>query len=211
MTVRPCRYPDCADVDGNPKMTERGICDSCRRRYRRLLFEWIPEDYLSLLSLPAPVRDGDKVRSGTREYGHPAEWASDNKAAIAHLLNSAHDWLAGYRGDPPAPERRVSEQLRISRAITYLDGRFDALCTFPDAGAVCVEFVKLHRSIRVGLGFGRKVSYVPGPCPKCQVPRLYRVSLADNDQVDCRECGDTMSLAEYRAWTTVLVNDALDG
>lgn len=70
------------------------------KHLRRTIY-WLALDWIHLHKLlPTPPR-ADGRRTTTREYGHPAEWASDRAAEIVDKLTSWHDCLAEGRNETP--------------------------------------------------------------------------------------------------------------
>ena len=68
------------------------------------MLDRLAQDYILLrVTLPKPVPPpGERVmRIVAKEYGHPAEWASDTARAVADQLNEAHDNLADHLHHEP--------------------------------------------------------------------------------------------------------------
>jgi hypothetical protein len=200
-------FPGCADVDGNPRLTDQVICEPCRGRYRRVL-SWLVEDYAKLhaelgqLRTPAGVR----VRA-SREFGHPAEHISVWKAEIAVKLNATHEALADERGDlpPPAPAGHAEARL-VAAAYRYLSVRFEALCTFGGAEAAASELAELHGRIRSRLGYSRRPAHLPTPCPTCDLLTMYRWVQADGiEWIECVACTRRVSEEEYAFYLRFLL------
>lgn len=206
--VAPCVYPRCDDGHGDPELTGDGICDSCRRRYRRLL-GWLAEDYVAVKTMmPAPVRPaagGRYVAASRRSYGHPAEWASDTAALIAYVLGWVEDGLRDTLGDEPPPHPRTVEAHRVEHALAYLTARFDALCVYPAALDTAVELVDLHALVRRSLGLTRFVQRLPTPCPDCGTAALLR----SVGQIECGQCATVIREEHYPFLTRVVIDDLI--
>jgi hypothetical protein len=99
------QYPGCRDLDGNPRLTRDVICEYSRRHYGQVLDRLALHYVLLRRTLPQPAASpGERVmRVVAREYGHPAEWASDTARAIADQLGEAHDGLAEHLHHDPPP------------------------------------------------------------------------------------------------------------
>jgi hypothetical protein len=170
------------------KPPKRGPGDKTRDAFYTLILDWIDlHTYL-----PQPARTNTNTRRGSREYGHPAEWASDKAAHIAHILWSWHDMLAQYRNEH-GPPRHTSETIRVVNAWKYLDPRFDQLCELVDAEAF-TEIHDLHHAIRHTLGHTNPPQTLPVPCPgiDCGLRTLQRHIRPGNDTITCATCGYTV-------------------
>lgn len=204
MTIAPCVFPRCRDVEGNPRLTDDTVCESCRGRYRRLL-HWLAEDYtLIRTTMPIPVSGGKTRRGKAVAFGHPAAWASDTLALIADVLNAVEDNLREHNGHGHAPDPDACrEHYRMWHAVEYLTARFDDLCTFPDAADSAAELADLHRVAYVGLGRARFAEKLPVPCPDCDALQMVR----EVGQVQCQECGLTFSDDQYPRLALILADD----
>lgn len=205
-TTRPCVFPGCRDEHGDPHITRDVICDRSRRHYRRLL-DWLREDFQVLsTTMPAPIPSGIKTRSSSdRTYGHPAEWASDKMAEIAAALNQAEDDVRAHLGHAPGLLPSAPEHLRVARALRYLDGWFDDLCTYPMASETALRLHELHRGIRAALGHVRRAHRLDAPCPYCETLALYR----DGGTIECHACGREPDRELYEKIVGDLVDDML--
>lgn len=212
-STRPCVFPGCRDQAGDPELTQDVICQRSRTHYRKVL-AWLGEDYAMLRAeMPSPVVRGETVRrSSSRSYGHPAEWASDQRYAIATTLNQIHAGIADDRGDPAAPEPSVAEQIRVDKALHYLDTHFEALCTYAKAGEAATALSELHRGVRNAMGHGTQIQRLPAPCPECDLLLLVRVLDDMDDHVECRNpgCGVRIGPTQYGLWTRILADEVLD-
>lgn len=215
--ARPCRYPGCQDPEdphGNPRMTTENICTSlgrngtdqgCQQRFRRDI-RYLVTDWVQLQALPAPIRRPDnKIRRTTREYGHPAEWASDKAAHIAAILNDTHDALADALGHEPPPHPGTSEKVRVRAAWTYLAAHHNQLCRQYWVCDTAIEIRDQHRQIRSRLGQNRPRIILPTPCPRCEHFTLVRTIDYRRDQIDCGNCNHTITGDHYGFYTRLLL------
>jgi hypothetical protein len=210
--ISPCVYPGCRDIDGNARLTRDVICMASRRHYRQLL-DRLALEYVQLhVTLPAPaVTPGERVmRVVAREYGHPAEWASDACRAIADQFGEAHDGLADHLGHTPPPHPGNRETGRVAAAHHYLTMWFDQLCVYPAAGDTAEALHDLDKQVRRGLGHTDPRRHLPAPCPQCELLTLVRSLDATNDEVDCRACGYVIPAVHYGAWTHLLLDHLMD-
>lgn len=209
MSVRPCVYPGCDRDNGDPELTEHGMCDPCQRRYHTLL-EWLVEDWAILhATMPTPVRrtTGAKSDSGSKTYGHPREWASDTAADIAAKMYWTADALAEHCGDR-APRHAIREAGTIRIAYRYLEPRIDQLATMPGAEDAAAELAELHRNIRAGLGKTRATTRLKGvPCIECNICAL----TLHEDNAICGDCGRIIERRLFgllaRHWIDTLIDE----
>jgi hypothetical protein len=210
VSIGPCAYPRCNDGEGNPVLTSLGICDDCRIRYVQVL-HWLAEDYALLRStLPSPAIRGVRVRTSTRqEFGHPAEWASDEARSIALLVNQVEDGIREYDGQDPASHPGIYQDRLAHQGFVYLNLHFELLCTYPAAGAAAEAIVDKHRTIRAGLGHTRQADKLPTPCPRCNTVGL--VSLGGNRAViECQACGHRVRPEHYEYLTKLAADNAVE-
>lgn len=207
MTMRPCAYPGCADLDGEPRLTDQAICEPSRRHYRRVL-DWLLEDYVTLHRELGQItaNNGDRVTM-SREYGHPGEMISDLKRRIAGAMSDTHDALADHLGHTPPPEPNGHrESSCVAVAHRYLSAHFDDLCTFPGAEDAATELHELHGSMRAALGANRRHEHLPTPCPGCDLLTLTRaVTLDGAEQIECAACGTEIPEQYYTLYLRALV------
>lgn len=177
--------------------------------------------------LPVPVSVGGGGRhSNTREYGHPAEWASDTSRRIADVLWWWHDYIAERRGlMRPAPQvhpatgRCRPEAAVTAAAVTAIRKNADWLLTtgapvaFPDLEPPWLrawswmiddeafsELFELLRSVRTRAGHTKAREVLPLPCPnsECGMLALERVpGTVGQDFVVCGACGYTVKDRHY--------------
>jgi len=205
--VSPCLYPGCDDGHDQPELTGDGVCDACRRRYRRL-FDWLIMDYATVkTALPAPARtSGNSKLAATRarSFGHPAEWASDTASLIAYHLNWVEDGLREELGHPPPLHLRAVETHLIARSHHYLTNHMNQLCTYSAARDTAIELVDLHAQVRRALGQTRFTQRLPTPCPNCDTAALLRTT----GRIECGHCA-TVIREEHYPFLTRLVIDEL--
>lgn len=212
-TLTPCPYPGCRDINGQPHLTRQTICDPSRRHYRRVL-DRLVLGYLEIRATlpkpPAGTSNSTVIRTSKKEYGHPAEWASDFARLIADHLNEAHDGLADHLNHTPAPHPGNREVGKVSCAYRYLTNWFSELCTYPAAADTAIALVDLDRKVRSGLGRSTPRRGLHIPCPECELLTLTRRLDVEESGVDCTGCGNHIPEQEYGAWVRVLMDDILD-
>ncbi|MBM4487436.1 hypothetical protein GS982_13015 [Rhodococcus hoagii] len=177
----------------------------------RLHMYWLILDWVNLATnLPTPARRGAAGRAApTREYGHPAEWASDTSALIAATLHGWHDALAEHRGETPPPSIATAESVRVAAAWHYLDPRAQALLDYAGEDPAD-EIRELHNKIRSALGHTRPRHVLPTPCPRadCGLRTLTRTTgmAGQPDFILCEVCGYAIRDGDYPG----LIRAALD-
>lgn len=213
-SIGPCQMPGCRDLDGNPRLTRDTICEPSRRHYGLILDRLTLHYVLLRATLPKPVPPpGERVmRVVAKEYGHPAEWASDTARAVADHFGETHEALAEHLHHPP-PRLLLAESRRVGEAHHYLTSWFDQLCTWPAAGDTAEALHELDRDIRRGLGKTDPRRFLPVPCPRptCGLLGLVReVSYGNGeDRVTCHACGETIPSERYGWWTRTLLDDII--
>lgn len=187
MSVRPCVYPGCDRDNGDPELTDLGVCEHCQRRLRRCLENLVTYWAFIHTDMPAPAhRDAGSRHGRSTSFGHPAEWASDMADEIAAKLNWTHDVLADNLGDNPPPHDHAREAIRIRAAWRYLEPRIDRLSLLADADHICIELVDLASKVRGALGQTRARVWLKGvPCMQCGTAAL---TMVDADLVECGGC-----------------------
>lgn len=187
-------------------------------KLRRTLY-WLALDWINLTTnLPTPPKREQMRRSNTREYGHPAEWASDTAADIADKFTSWHDLLAEERqerrpitgvivgsGEVRARrefhtrmERVQDERRRVIAAWKYLEPRCEQLVELVDYEDL-QELPELHHRVRSVLGHYMPKYTLPIPCPsdECGLRTLVRVQGVGQDFISCDSCGYTIKEVHY--------------
>lgn len=178
-----------------------------RQHFYLLAVDWV---HLRMW-LPTPPKK-DVVRTQkTREYGHPAEWASDKAAEIAELFSSWHDLMAEHRNEKRPPTG--AEQVRVAAAWQYLEPRLTQLVELVDAEAL-QEVVDLHYRIKGTLGLTKRRDMVPIPCPNdsdCESAyTLERVVGVGHDFIACSLCNYTIRDEHYRLLVRIALDSVLD-
>lgn len=217
---RRCAFPGCLDpsassrTDKVPRLLypdEAVFCRGCRNRYRRVL-DWLLEDYATIdAAMPTPLgAGGDKIMV-SREYGHPAEWASDMKRRIADTVDGWANALRDHQHHTPAnPHRREARKLATEHK--YLTAHFDTLCVFPGALDAAEELCELHADIRRALGQSRASTKLDTPCPACDLITMRRtVELDRSDWIECMNCGYSFEEKYYKLYTKIVSDGILDG
>lgn len=168
------------------------------KHLRRTLY-WLALDWIHLRTqLPTPAARGEtgRIRQSRREYGHPAEWASDKAAEIVAILTSWHDYLAELRNETPPPQG--AEQHRLVTAWKYLEPRLEQLCQLVEHEAL-KELPDLHHGIRRTIGATKPRYAIPIPCPndECGLRTLTRLTGVGQDFIACDSCGYTIKEIHY--------------
>lgn len=159
-----------------------------RQDFYHLTLDWI---HLHT-QLPTPTASQGR-RAKNREYGHPAQWASDTAAKIAGILHDWHDLMAEHRNETPPPPQTASEQTRITKAWKYLEPRIEQLCTLVTRDDL-KELRTLHHQIRNALGYNQPHEILPMPCPNshCGLKTMARTINVGTDTIRCATCGYTV-------------------
>lgn len=167
------------------------------RHLRRTLY-WLALDWVNLKThLPTPpASTGGRRASSRKEYGHPAEWASDKAAEIVDKLTGWHDYLAEHRNETPPPHG--AEQHKLVAAWKYLEPRCEQLTEIVEAEAL-KELPDLHHAIRRILGHNAPKYTLPIPCPndECQLRTLARVQGIGQEFITCDACHYTIRETYY--------------
>ncbi|WP_457125699.1 hypothetical protein [Mycobacteroides abscessus] len=207
--VELCAHPDCKRDNGKPAHTPDGMCRSCQRRVATAL-ERVVLDWVQLHQLPAPNK-GDKMRGAkVKDYGHPAEWASDMLTKIAICLRAAHDNLASTlaeQGHEAPGEDYPSERAAVIAAHTYLSVRIDKLCRQEWAPDIIAEWHGLHSKVRSQLGLTRPRIALPTPCPDCDMRTLTRYIDVQRDWIECGNCQTQIRSEHYPLWTSIVLEE----
>lgn len=214
MSIGPCVYPGCRDLDGNPRLTRDTICEQSRFHYRRTLDRLVEHWVLLRELMPQPTSTGLQVvvSRGEKIFGHPAEWASDSAAAIVRQFGDSHAGLAEQLGhDVVIPPDHAAEEVRLKAAHAYVANWFDELCRYDYAAVDAEEYARLNRSILTGLGHTDRKERVSGvPCPSCDMLTLARIVTVDGERsVECQSCG-ALPAADYQAWLTATTEKIFD-
>jgi hypothetical protein len=181
------------------------------KRLRQTLY-WLALDWIHLRTDIALSSGGGAQRtSNVKDYGHPAEWASDTARDIVDKLTAWHDYVAEERNETQ-PRRKlmrrtddgdvwvyaVNEKQRLVKAWKYLEPRCEHLVELVDAEAL-KELPDLHHKIRRTLGQYVPKYTLPVPCPndECGLRTLMRVMGVGQEFITCDACGYTIKEAHY--------------
>lgn len=195
-------------------------------RHLRQTMYWLALDWIHLRSdMPLPPR-GDGRGSNTKEYGHPAEWASDTASLIVELLTEWHDLMAEHRNETRPPTRITfgtdmfrstveaikSEELRLIAAWKYLEPRCEELVALMDYDDL-KELPDLHGKIRRTLGASVPKYTLPVPCPnnECELLTLVRVQGVGQEFITCDSCGYTIKEVHYPFLVRMTLDAYLSG
>lgn len=174
-----------------------------RHDFYRLALDWVNLH----TNLPKPLRTDDTRPPAYRDYGHPAEWASDKAAQIAAILHDWHDLVAETRNETPPPPPNTAEIIRVTKAWKYLEPRIEQLVTIVDPEAL-TEIRTLHNQIRAALGHTNPKQVLPAPCPSqdCGLRTLSRSVSVGHDIIVCASCGYTVREEYYPHLVRVLLD-----
>lgn len=227
MTHTACTYPGCRDTNNQPRLTEHGMClitnrrgntiGGCQTKFRddirQLALDWAQLH----ATLPTPARNiKTPARTTNRQYGHPAQWASDTSAHIARLFNDIHRDLAHTLASTPPPQKHTSEPTRIRAAWKFIEPRIHQLAQQSWSGQTATDIRKLHNQIRRHLGHSAPVETLPVYCPNpdCSLRTLQRRIRPGNDTISCANCGYTVTDDpdgnNYRWLIRVCIDSAID-
>lgn len=202
MSVSPCKYPRCKDIEGNPELTETQFCTACQRRFARLLDQAM-QDYADLKTyLPRPMVTTTSGRGTVKSgYGHPREWASSLaqdivKVSVAYTT-AFHNEIghASPRNWPPNYYPGQSELTQALATKGYWEKHNYELSEWSQAPDMAAELSTLTRQAKQGLGQGRKVTNLIPPCPKCLLRAL--CTWEGTDTIECRNCYHRMGEQGY--------------
>jgi len=188
---------------------------------------WLALDWIHLRgTLPTPPRGENSRVSNTKEYGHPAEWASDNASDIVAKLTSWHDMLAEHRNERPPTigivfgnstfnrryESTQQEKIRLVAAWKYLEPRCEQLVELVDYDDL-KELPDLHGKIRRALGASTPKYTLPVPCPnnECELLTLVRVQGIGQEFITCDSCGYTIKEVHYPFLVRMTLDAYLNG
>ncbi len=210
-SIRPCTYPKCSDMNGDPELTSDGMCPRCQKRFGRLL-GWLVMDWVHIhTTMPTPARRGQQERrTAQKVFGHPAEWASDTAAEIAEVLNATHDSLADHLGQTPPPHPGITESNRVRAAWNYLECRISELALTDFGADAAIEMRDLHNQTRSRLGLTRPRQLLPTPCPACELRTLFRSIDFRRDYIECGSCNHVIREEHYPFYTRMVLDTILD-
>lgn len=196
LSVSPCKYPECKDVDGNPTLTDRQFCERCAGRFKRLL-EDIADAYRLLKSeLPKPMVTIIAARAASKKgFGHPREWASNLAQELtrvcAQYVAAFHQQLWGHEihtafGQPIHTILRKDESRLMNACQLSMAQNFDALTEWEQCADLAEELSKLYGQYRYGTGATKLVRRLIAPCPKCDVRAL--TTREGSGTIECASC-----------------------
>ena len=202
-----CAHPDCKRDNGKPAHTPDGMCHGCQRRVATAL-ERVVLDWVQLhRDLPAPHKGAKERSAKVKDYGHPAEWASDMLANIAGSLHAAHDNLADALSEAAPPETVRNEQAAVRDAHNYLSVRIEKLCRQNWAPEIITEWLGLHSTVRHQLGMTRPRIALPAPCPECELRTLTRYIDVQRDWIECGNCQAQIKGEHYPLYTRMVLEE----
>ncbi len=206
-----CTHPDCKRDNGNPTHTPGGMCTPCQRRVattlQRVVLDWVQ----LRRDLPAPNKTDRERGAKVKDYGHPAEWASDMAADIAACLYAAHDNLAEALDSTRPPKVAASEGAAVREAYNYLSVRIHKLAHQDWAPDIIVEWMGLHSKVRSQLGLTRPRIALPTPCPECELRTLTRYMDVQRDWVECGNCQAQIKSEHYPLYTRLVLDELVGG
>lgn len=181
------------------------------RPYARLLDQLVLDYVLLRQTFPTPITARTRTApKASREYGHPAQWASDTARAIADCLDATNEALRDHLGHLPPPHRNRDETRVINHAYRSLKARIQELANFPGTDAFHEEATHIHHQIRRALGQTRQRKALALPCPNCQWLPVFRTVYDDRrDTIECHNCGHEIKENEYGLYARILVDELL--
>lgn len=176
--------------------------EKLRRNFYRIALDWL---HLNR-TLPTPLRGEHARRPAFREYGHPAEWASDLAARIANVMTEWHAALAEERNETP-PQTDTAEKTRVIKAWQYLEPRFDHLHQLAEPEAFD-EIREIHWEFKRRLGYTNPTYILPTPCPndECGHLALQRRVAVGTDLIECGACGYTVHEQHYPLFARMMLD-----
>ena len=140
----------------------------------RISFYRLATDWIDLRThMPTPAHTNNGRKSQNREYGHPAEWASDKAAHITAIFHDWHELLAEARNETPPPATTTAEIVQVTTSWQYLEPRIEHLCHHVEPEALD-EITRLHNQIRHILGHTNPPHRIITPCTNCGLRTLLR-------------------------------------
>lgn len=196
------------------------------KRLRQTLY-WLALDWIHLDgTLPSPPKGEGGRASSTKEYGHPAEWASVKAREIVDKMSSWHDLLAEERNERRPTfgvafgnstfqsriEATQQDRMRLVAAWKYLEPRCEQLVQLVDADDL-KELPDLHFGIRRTLGATVPKYTLPVPCPnqECALLTLVRVQGVGQEFISCDSCGYTIKEVLYPFLVRMTLDAYLSG
>lgn len=177
-------------------------------RFDELIAYWV-----RLRSLATPSGQKQTRRPRNREFGHPAEWASDKAAEIVDAVVRTRNHVAGYYSEANQPTRGA-ESARLNEAVAYLRSKKPAELRPVFAGsaeALRQRLIHLHKEIGDALGVNEPTE--SAACPACgEVSAKLFSNTRGEREVRCTGCHyratrDDYAAAVSIAMTTLLASD----
>ncbi len=178
-----------------------------------ILLDRLLLDYVELrTNYPSPITTRTRTApKSSREYGHPAQWASDTARAIADCLDATDEALRDHLGHLPPPPRDRAENRVVAHAYKSLKARIEPLADFPGTEAFWEEGREIHHTIRRQLGKTRQRRGLDLPCPNCRIIGMRRTVYDDRrDIIDCPHCNYEIKEQEYGLYARILVDELLE-
>lgn len=177
------------------------------------LLDWLVMDYITIrIHMPSPTTSTHTrtAPQGSREYGHPAQWASDTAKAIADCLDATDEAIRDHLGHLPPPPRTRAEGRVVGYAYRSLQARIETLNDYPGTTAFLDEAGELHHTIRRALGQTRQRKTLSLPCPGCSCLPVFRTVYDDRrDVIECPHCGYEIKEQEYGLYARILVDELI--
>lgn len=175
--------------------------------------DWLILDYVTLrYYFPTPQTARTRTApQASREYGHPAQWASDTARAIADCLDTTDEALRDHLGHTPPPPRTRSETRVVNHAYRSLKTRIHDLANYPGTEAFLEEASEIHHRIRRALGQTRQRKALALPCPNCTHLPVFRTVYDDRrDVIECHHCGHEIKEQEYGLYARIIIDELLE-
>lgn len=189
------------------------MTETADRRQIALLLDRLAFDYVLLrTTYPAPQSSQTRTSpKGSREYGHPAQWASDTARSIADCLDATDEALRDHLNHLPPPPRVRAECRVVNHAYKSLRARSEYLARFPGAQAFLEEATDIHKTVRRLLGMTRQRKALHVRCPECRQLPVFRTVYDDRrDVIECHHCGYQIKESEYGLYARIVVDELLD-
>lgn len=182
-------------------------------KHTAILLDRLLMDYVTLrATYPTPKIDSTRTAPrGSRTYGHPAQWASDQARKIADCLDSSNEALRDHLNHLPPPHRNRAEARVVNYAYQSLKSRLEYLPQWPGYEDFLTEARDIHYEIRRALGHTRQRSTIGLPCPNCSSIPVFRTLFDDHrDVINCEHCGYEVNETEYGLFVRIVLDDLLD-
>lgn len=181
-------------------------------RHVATLLDLLVIDYISIReTMPNPKTPRTRTApQGSREYGHPAQWASDTAKTIADCLDTTDEAIRDHLGHLPPPPRARAESRVVNHAYLSIKARIETLADYPGTQAFIEEANEIHNGIRRALGHNRQRNVLAVPCPGCSNLPVFRTVYDDRrDVIECPHCGYEIKEMEYGLYARILVDELI--